>query len=120
MEMKQKQSNNLTKAMEAMKLHRFFYQIWDSREEMDGVCLCFESNKVLPGYLYRSNSCCYDHVLEISKFPQYKFTLKNIIIVHPDIHARRHANIKLCPKILKLRKKLLNLHYENKLNDTTV
>lgn len=111
---KQKERNQ-GKAESASLLHALFREVWDEREDEEGACYCFESNQRLDGFRYRGNTCVYDHVLEKSKFPQYRMLKKNIIIVHPDIHQKKGRNIDNVPKIKKYREHLLSLHYENKL-----
>lgn len=105
----------LTKKEEREKMFNLFKEIWDEREDVMGYCYCYETGEVLPGWLYRSNIACYDHVLEKSSYPQYRLNKKNIIIVHPDVHSQRHLNIDKCPNTKLYREKLKSLHYEDKL-----
>lgn len=103
----------------AEKMHKWFREIWDEREDEEGFCFCFETGRRLDPKYYRSNTACYDHVLEQgkTKFPQYAFLKKNIVILHPDIHTLRHSNIDKTPKVKEYRAKMLSLHYENKLEE---
>lgn len=103
------------KKEEAMRLHALFREIWDEREDLEGVCYCFESGQRMDGSRYRGNTCVYDHVLEKGKYPEYKFLKKNIIIIKPEIHEKKGKDIDSVPKIKKYREYLLSLHYENKL-----
>lgn len=99
------------------EIHQIFREIWDEREDEQGTCYCFETGRALDGPTFRSNTTCYDHVLEQgkTKFPQYAKTKRNIIIVHPDVHITRHQDIDKTPKIKKYREFLLSLHYKNEL-----
>lgn len=114
---KQQREKNKLKAEETRRMHDWFREIWDEREDEEGNCYCYETGRVLPGKYYRSNTCCYDHVLEKSSYPQYKFIKKNIIIVHPDIHNLKGSDVDRVPRIKAYRDKLLELHSENKLED---
>lgn len=94
---------------------RVFKEVWDEREDEMGNNTCYESGTYLEPNKYRSLSTCYHHVLEKGKYPQYRLTKSNIVILHPDVHTRLHQSIDNAPRVKKLREKLLSLHYENKL-----
>jgi hypothetical protein len=113
---KQKERNK-EKAQETEGLHKLFKQIWDEQEDESGYCYCFETGRAMHGSAFRSNTCCYDHVLEKNEkaYPQYTKTRENIIIVHPDVHTMKGRDIDKCPKIKEYRNKLLTLHEEGKL-----
>ena len=106
---------NKGKAGTTRLLHALFREIWDEREDFEGACYCFETGVRLDGVRYRGNTCCYDHVLEKSKYPEYAMLRSNIVILHPDVHTRKGVNIDKLPKLKAYRDKLLSLHYENKL-----
>lgn len=110
---KQREKNK-QKTEETIAMHRLFKEIWDEREDESGYCYCFETGRAMHGSIFRSNSACYDHVLEKSKqaYPQYKMEKKNIIIVHPEVHAQKGNDIEKCPKIKRYRDELLSLHEE--------
>lgn len=101
------------------KLHELFREIWDEREDEEGYCYCFESGVAMHGTRFRSNTCCYDHVLEKNKdsYPEYEMVKKNIIILHPDVHALKTGSIDKCPKVKAYRDELLALHEEGNLKD---
>lgn len=109
----------MDKKTETQELHQLMRQIWDEREDGEGICYCYETGQPLRGTVYRNNSCCYDHVLEKNNraFPEYSMVKKNIIIIHPDVHTQKHLNIDGTPRIKALKEKLLCLHYENNLKD---
>ncbi len=114
----EKQKNrNKDKAEKTKQLHALFREIWDEREDEVGNCYCYESGRALPGYVFRGNTCCYDHVLEKNKaaYPQYAMVKKNIIIVHPDVHQQKGKDIDKCPKIKEYRDYLLTLHENGEL-----
>lgn len=116
---KKQDERNKQKAGETEKLHQLFRQIWDEREDEQGNCYCFETGRAMHGSVYRSNTACYDHVLEKGKaaYPQYKMTKKNIIIIMPAVHQQKSRNIDKTPKIKEYREYLLSLHREGKLKD---
>ena len=111
---KQKERNK-DKAENTRLLNAFFKEIWDEREDMEGACYCFETGVKSDGFRYRGNTCCYDHVLEKSKYPQYAMLSCNIVILHPDTQTLKGINLDKVPKLKKYREELLSLHYENKL-----
>ena len=100
---------------EREKMFLLFKEIWDEREDVMGYVYCYETGVAMHGNFYRSNIACYDHILEKSKYPQYTFNKKNILIIHPDVHSQRHLNIDKCPNIKKYREKLIDMYYEDKL-----
>lgn len=112
---KKQKIKNEEKKLKTIALHKLFLEIWDEREDPSGSCYCFETGQELKGSIFRQNTCCYDHVLEKSKYPEYEFLKSNIIILHPDVHNSKGNNIDSTPKVRKYRDYLLSLHYENKL-----
>ncbi len=84
--------------------------LWDSREDETGNVYCFETGVEMHGSNFRSNTCCYDHVLEKNAYPEYEFDERNIVIIHPEVHTRKTNNIDLTPKIKAYREKLLALY----------
>lgn len=115
---KQKEKNR-KKAEETAALHKLFREIWDEREDETGACYCYETGRRMDGFIYRSNTACYDHVLEKNDraFPEYKFVKKNIIIILPEVHQQKGNDIEKCPRIKEYKEKLLSLHYEGELKD---
>lgn len=99
------------------QLHSLFLDIWDDREDPQGNCYCYETGKILPRHIYRSNTSCYDHVLEKSKYKEYTLVKKNILILDPQIHSNKTKNIDSTPRIKKYKEYLLDLHYSNLLKD---
>ena len=108
---KQKERKSIEKA-ETVLMFQLFLTIWDNRADKDGNCFCFESNKVLRRETFKNLSTCYHHVLAKGKgsYPQYCLTEKNIVILHPDIHAAVEQSIDNCPKIRVYKQELLDLH----------
>lgn len=98
-------------------MHKFFTEIWDSREDEYGYCYCFETDKAMHRSQYRHLSTVYDHVLEKNKgaYPQYAYTKENIITVLPDVHMQKGVDISKTPKIKVYKEKLMELHYLGKL-----
>lgn|SRR6187402_2325724 len=101
---KQKEKNKL-KSQTTKELHKWFLEIWDKREETDGngnrFITCFESGHKLHRSLYRTNTCCYSHLLPKSSFPELAMVEENLVIVHPEWHEKMTK-----PKQDELRKKL--------------
>lgn len=110
----QKERNN-RRAEKTKEMHSLFKAIWDEREDEQGNIYCFETGIILPGYLYRSRTDCYHHVLEKGEgsYPQYWKTKENIIIIHPEVHAKVGTSVDKCPRIKEYREKLLEMHYKN-------
>lgn len=109
---REKEKRELTR-----QLHSLFLQIWDEREDPQGNCYCYETGKVLKRDFYRSNTSCYDHVLEKSKYKEYTLVKKNILIIDPMVHSNKTNDIDLTPRIKKYREYLLDLHNKNLLKD---
>jgi hypothetical protein len=99
------------------QLHSLFLDIWDDREDPQGNCYCYETGKILPRGIYRNNTCCYDHVLEKSKYKEYTLVKKNILILDPQVHSNKTKNIDSTPRIKKYKEYLLDLHNNNLLKD---
>lgn len=87
-------------------LHSFFKEVWDKREDEQGSCYCYETNVELKGYLFRSNTCCYHHILSKNKYPEYAFEEWNIVILHPEVHSQLEIDIDKCPKTKLLTEKI--------------
>lgn len=102
---------------ETEKLHAWFRELWDEREDESGYMYCFETGKPMHASKYRSNTSCYDHVLEKSKYKQYKYLKKNIVIILPEIHYQKTRDIDRTPRIKRYRDKLIALHEDNRLRD---
>lgn len=93
---------DVAKAERTKDLHEWFLTIWDGRRKSDerGFYVeCFESGEKLYEQYYKHNTCCYHHLIEKSKYPEYEFDSQNLIIIHPDIHTLTHSNIDKTPKI---------------------
>lgn len=117
---KQKEKLKLKKD-QRIKRRDLFIEIWEENEKIDSsgepFVICFESGGRLYNRFYKENSCCYSHILEKSKYPQYDLVKKNIKIVHPDWHSVYESNREDAPNQNKLRKELLELHYLDSLKD---
>lgn len=108
---KQKEKNKL-KALKTKDLHKWFLEMWDKREETDGngnkFVTCFESGQILKRALYRTNSCCYSHLLPKSSYPDLAMIEENLVIVHPLWHEKMNT-----PKQSELREKLRKKYDSN-------
>lgn len=103
------------------KMNQFFLDLWDERQDADGNCYCFETDRRMPRSVYREITACYDHVLEKNQnaYPQYAYVKRNIIIVLPSVHAQKGMMLDHVPKIKAYREELLTLHRAGALNDET-
>lgn len=89
------------------QLHKFFRDTWDQQEDDQGFCYCYQSGQELPGWLFRSNSACYHHLLPKSLYPQFEKEAWNIVILHPDVHAKVEQSLDNCPKVKELTLKMM-------------
>lgn len=105
------------KLEETARLHKWFTQIWDEREDEYGYCYCFETGAPMHRSQYRMLSTVYDHVLEKSAYKQYKYVKRNIVIILPEVHSQKGSDISKTPKIMAYRDDLLLLHDSGNLND---
>ncbi len=64
--------------------YAFFIEIWNERKRPDGRNYCEVSGKRLP---LEPLSLYFDHLLEKSIYPEYRFDKRNIAIVDADIHS---------------------------------
>lgn len=68
------------------KQTEFFNQIWEERKREDGRNYCEVSGERLPS---EPLSIYFDHLVEKSTHPEYRFDPENIIIVSWDVHANK-------------------------------
>lgn len=85
--------------IETKKLHEWFLKIWDKTEDANGYCYCYETHTPMHRSIFRTNTCCYHHPLEKSKYPQFAMQEWNILIVLPDVHSQTHSNSDKTPRI---------------------
>lgn len=102
---------------ESLAMKRMFLEVWDERQDEKGYCYCFETGKKMHRETYRMLSSVYDHVLEKSKYPEYRLVKNNIIIVLPEVHYQKGTNLDFVPKINAHREHLLTLHKNGELKD---
>lgn len=95
------------KRQETDKQFRLFLEIWNERK-INGRNYCEVTGVLLPK---EALSIYFDHLLEKSSYPQFKFDKRNIVIVDGDVHAMK-TNGKPLPKhkelIEEAKKILLN------------
>jgi len=103
------------------KMREFFLSLWDKNEVNDYV-ICFETGRKLHRDIYRTNSCCYSHILEKENYPEFKYEEWNVRIVHPEAHENyTNRNDKKAPKQIKLREELLKKYvYDRSIQDRKV
>ncbi len=85
----------------------FFLEVWRERQDSDGRNFCEVSGRKLP---LEPLSLYFDHLLEKSSHPEYRFDKRNIAIVHQDVHTLKTNGFPL-PKHKELIdnfKKLIN------------
>jgi hypothetical protein len=84
---KQLEKNKLKKE-ETQRMHAWFLEIWDEREDEDGYVRCFETDVLMHRSRYRENPACYSHCLPKSRYKEIAFDPRNILIVLPSVHAK--------------------------------
>lgn len=113
---KQKEKNK-KKAEETRKLHDWFLQLWDEREELgfsfrgelqisEHFVRCFETGRKLSRETFRENTACYSHILAKSKHPELAMVAENVVIVSPESHEQYELNPNKTPNQKALREKL--------------
>lgn len=90
---------NKLKSVKSKELGDFFLALWNSQEDIEGNCYCFETGKRMSREVYRENRCCYSHCLPKGKYPQFALEKANTLIVLPDVHAQWEVNQDKCPKM---------------------
>lgn len=81
------------KKEETNKQFQLFLEIWKERK-INGRNYCEVSGQLLPT---EPLSIYFDHLLEKSSYPQFRYDKRNIIIVDGDVHAMK-TNGKPLPK----------------------
>lgn len=76
-----------------------YQEIWSEREHK-----CFESGTLLPNV---PMTLYFHHILSKAKYPQYRHSKWNIVILHPDAHSQVEHFIDKCPRV-----KALTEHYK--------
>lgn len=79
----------------------FYLKIWNSRPHV-----CFETGKFLGNEPLLT---MFHHVLPKAKYPSYRHSEKNIVLLHPDVHNQVETNLSKCPKVAELTSWLLEL-----------
>ena len=103
---KKQEERNKEKSRTTLLMQGLFLEIWDSQEDEQGYCYCYETGVAMHGSIFRSNSCCYHHLLPKSKYPEFQLLKSNIVILHPDVHSQVERDISRCPKVNELTKKI--------------
>ena len=80
------------------KRNQFFESIWNKRPHR-----CEVTGAVL-GRI--PNSMSFHHILPKQKYPELEFIEENIVILHPDIHARVEMNMYKYEEINQKREQL--------------
>ena len=101
---KQKEKN-INKSAFTESQFKFFIEIWNERKSKDGYNYCEVSGKRLP---LEPLSLYFDHLLEKSVHPEYRFDKRNIAIVDGDVHSLKTAGFPL-PKHKELIEKFKEL-----------
>ncbi len=94
------------KTLNTKKLHEWFQELWDKTENASGYCTCYETGIEMHRCFFRNDTCCYHHVLEKAKYPQFAFSEWNVVIVLPVVHKQVHDNIDKTPRIKILTEEL--------------
>lgn len=77
---------------------KFYLEIWIEREPY-----CFETGEYLGD---EPLITMFHHVLEKSKYPQFRHEKWNVVLLTPDVHSQVHSNIDKCPKVKALTERL--------------
>lgn len=80
----------------------FYSEIWDEREHR-----CFETGVVLP---HTPLNLFFHHILPKAKYPQYRNSKWNIVILHPDVHSQVETFIDKCPRVKALTEHLKTVY----------
>lgn len=82
------------KAVDRYYDDEFYQEIWDERPHM-----CFETYQDLPS---EPLTLYFHHILPKAKYPQYRHSKWNIVILHPNAHSQVEFNIHKCPRVKAL------------------
>lgn len=74
------------KKKETEKQYHFFLEIWEERKRNDGRVYCEVTGEALPN---EPLSIYFDHLLEKSSYPEYRYDKENIAIVKWDVHSAK-------------------------------
>lgn len=85
----------------------FYMEIWQERAHVCELTGLFLGNEPL--------KTMFHHILPKSKYPQYRHTKKNIIVLHPMVHDNVEMNMKKYPKMVEIHAEILKLHEEGRL-----
>lgn len=98
---KKKFSRTTKKSSDSNQNHEkdseFYMEIWDERPHV-----CYETGVILQAP-YKT---MFHHCLLKSKYPQFRYTKENILLLHPDVHSMVHSNIDKCPRVKEYTKML--------------
>lgn len=103
---------NTNEVLSDWEKDKFFYsQIWKDRDH-----ICFESNVLLKGEIL---STYFNHILEKSIYPEYRWEIWNIKLVSQEVHEQWHLDKKKCPKMYSYYLDMLEKYsnFENKDNE---
>lgn len=89
----------------------FYLEIWELRGS-----ICQVTERPL-GEPLRS---MFHHILPKSKYPQYRYSQWNIIILHPDVHATVEQDLDKVPKVKMMYEKLLKKHLNGNLPEQAI
>lgn len=70
----------------------FYNEIWLEREHR-----CFETEQKLP--FAAPLTTYFHHILPKAKYPQYRHSKWNIVILHPDAHSQVETMLDKCPRV---------------------
>lgn len=96
------------KEYDPQKMRDMFQELWD---EMEHPRLCYETGVDLGS---TPNTMMFHHMLPKSKYPQFTLCKWNIVVLHPDVHAKLEMNLDKAPKVKELTLKLREEWIHNK------
>jgi hypothetical protein len=90
-------------------MHRFFMDIWNSMRPEQRVC--YETGDKV----HDPSTVNFHHVLYKERYPEYKFSKWNIVLVSWRAHDQTHTDDTKTPKIHALKESLLRKHKNGEL-----
>lgn len=111
--LKKQSESRVTKILENRKeqemMHRFFLDIWNDLRP--GQKVCYETGETI----YDPSTIHFHHVLPKHKYPEYKFSKWNIVLLSWRMHDQAEINDSKVPKVRALKDSLIRKHKNGEL-----
>lgn len=98
-----KKSTLEDKKQQTREMQEFFMEIWNNTPPYRRRC--YETGEQLPN---PPLSTYFHHVLPKSKFPEYRLSAWNIVLLLPKIHDQAEINLDKTPRVKEYKQRLLN------------